>query len=117
LYKKHKDYNYKLGKTPNESADFHDLSKKISEYTKIKKTYIDKIIFSIIMLGFTVIFYRILKYKTIKPYYIVVLNIIFVIFYYIINRNKNYVYNNKYEKIYSIFIIISIIIIYYKNKK
>ena len=116
LYKKHTNYKYKLGDDPKELKDFDDLSKDISKYTNIDKNIIRNIFDIILILGILCIFYRFLKYKTIKPIFIVYLNIIIGFIYLYISKQKNYIRNNIYEKIYSIIIIISIIIIYYKNK-
>ena len=116
LYKKHTISKYKLGENPKELKDLDDLSKDISKYININKNIIDNIINTLLSLGMICIFYRIVKYKTIKPFFIVYLNIIFHIIFLLISKKRSYVHNNIYEKIYSIFIIISILIIHYKNK-
>jgi hypothetical protein len=116
LYKKHKIENYKLGTSPNELTDIDEFSIIVSKHTKINIKIIDNLVRCILLLGVLIIFCRIIRYKTIAPFYIVFLNILAFTIYSYRNKKKDYKFNNIYEKIYSIFIIISLAIIYNKNK-
>lgn len=116
LYKKHNIQNYKLGTSPTELTDIDDFSIIVSKHTKINKKIIDNLLSFIMFLGVLSIFYRIIRYKTISPFYIVYLNILAFIIYSYISKKKDYKFNNIYEKIYSIIIIISLVTIYNKNK-
>ena len=112
MYKKNKNNNYKPGDDPTNMEDFIELSKYISLKTGINYIYIYNLILLIMYISIILLFYRFIKYKTIKPVSLLYINIIFLFVYmYNIRKYKNETIN----KIYSIVLLISIVYMI-KNK-
>jgi hypothetical protein len=109
LYKKNKDNTYHIGKNSSEMKDIDDFSEELSRYTEIDKNKINNMIYMLIYITFIALFYRFLKHKTIKPILILYLNFIFLLMY-IIYLKTNY-RNNTIERLYAVFLTISILII------
>jgi len=109
LYKKRQEPNYYIGKNPSEMKDIDDFSEEVSVYTKINKDKIKNTIYILIYISFTLLFYRFIKHKTVKPLLILYFNFIFLIMY-IMYLKTNY-RNNIMEHLYVIFLTISILII------
>ena len=115
LYKKIQYPQYYIGKNSNELKDIDDFSKEFSKYTGVNKDKINKIVYMLIYCAFTLLFYRFIKHKTVKPLYILYLNFI-LLFIYITYLKTNY-RNHLLEQLYSVILTVSIIIICVNGEK
>jgi hypothetical protein len=89
--------------------DIDYFSEELSRYTRIDKNKINNMIYMLIYITFISLFYRFLKHKTIKPTLILYFNFIFLLMYIIYLKTKYR--NNTIERLYAIFLTISILII------
>ena len=115
LYKKHQDPQYYTGKNSSELKDIDDFSRELSEYTGISKDKINKMVYVLIYITFILLFYRIIKHKTVKPLYVLYLNFV-LLFMYLTYLKTNY-RNHLLEQLYSVILTISIIIICVVNSE
>ena len=115
LYKKNKDKTYYIGKNSSELEDLDDFSEEVSGYTGIDKNKINNIIYMLIYITFIALFYRFLKHKTIKPTLVLYLNFIFLLMYIIYLKTKYR--NNTIERLYAIFLTISLLVICIVNSE
>lgn len=115
LYKKQKDKTYYIGKNASELKDLDDFSEEFSRYTGIDKNKINNTIYILIYITFITLFYRFIKHKTVKPLLILYLNFIFLLIYIVYLKTKYR--NNTLERLYAMFLTISIIVICIVNGK